>query len=48
MNKTVRILSMVDWNAENVPLSGACMLNLLNNVLSWRKDHPGSVTVVCQ
>jgi len=39
---------MDEWNTENVPSSGTCMLNLLNNVSSWRKDHPGSVTVVCQ
>ena len=47
-NKTVRVVSMTEWNTDNVPLSGKCMLDLLSNVSSWRDDHPGSVTVVCR
>jgi hypothetical protein len=34
---------MTEWNTDNVPSSGTCMLDLLNNVSSWRDDHPGSV-----
>ena len=47
-NKTVRVVSMTEWTTENEPSSAGCMLDLINKVSSWRDDHPGSVTVVCQ
>jgi len=39
---------MDDWNMENVPSSGKCMLDLLGGVSSWREQRPGSVVVVCR
>jgi hypothetical protein len=39
---------MTEWITDNIPSSGTCMLDLLNNVSFWRDDHPGSVTVVCR
>ena len=39
---------MTEWTTENEPSSAECMLDLINKVSSWRDDHPGSVTVICQ